>query len=77
MARKAFWKSDWFLGVAAAVAVLVISRTDFVQSMERKAYDLGVRASNRMASDRIAVIAKASSAYGARQVQRSAHSTTS
>jgi eukaryotic-like serine/threonine-protein kinase len=76
MARKAFWKSDWFLGVAAAVAVLVISRTDFVQSMERKAYDLGVRASNRMASDRIAVIAKASRIWRSTS-SRSAHSTTS
>ena len=57
MARKDFWKSDWFLGVAVAVAVLAISRTDFVQSMERKAYDLGVRASNRIPSDRVAVIA--------------------
>jgi CHASE2 domain-containing sensor protein len=56
MARKDFWKSDWFLGVAVAV-VLVISKTDFVQSMERKAYDLGVRASNRTPSDRVAVIA--------------------
>jgi len=55
MARKDFWKSDWFLGVA--VVVLVISKTDFVQSMERKAYDLGVRASNRTPSDRVAVIA--------------------
>jgi CHASE2 domain-containing sensor protein len=56
MARRDFWKSDWFLGVAVAV-VLVISKTDFVQSMERKAYDLGVRASNRTPSDRVAVIA--------------------
>jgi eukaryotic-like serine/threonine-protein kinase len=57
MARKDFWKSDWFLGVAMAVVVLVISRTDFVQSMERTPYDLGVRASNRTPSDRVAVIA--------------------
>ena len=50
MARTGFWKSDWFLGVAVAVAVFVISRTDFVQNMKRKAYDLGVRAfSNRNA----------------------------
>jgi hypothetical protein len=57
MVRKDFWKSGWFLGVAVAVAVLVISRTDFVQSMERKAYDLGVRVPNRIPSDRSAVIA--------------------
>ena len=57
MARKDFWKSDWFLGVAVAVVVLVLSRTDLVQSLERKAYDLGVRASSRLPSERIAVIA--------------------
>jgi len=61
MARTGFWKSDWFLGVAVAVAVFVISRTDFVQNMKRKAYDFGVRASsNRMPRDRIVVIVRAS-----------------
>jgi len=42
MARTGFWKSDWFLGVAVAVAVFVISRTDFVQNMKRKAYDSAI-----------------------------------
>jgi hypothetical protein len=54
MARKEFWKSDWFLGVAVAVVVLVISQTDFVQNMEPNA---GARASKRMPSNRIGVIA--------------------
>ena len=57
MARKDFWKSDWFLGVVLAVVVLAVSGSDLIQSLERKAYDLGVRASDRRPSERIAIIA--------------------
>jgi serine/threonine-protein kinase len=39
MARKDFWKSDWFVGVAVAIAV-VISRPDPIRSLERKAHDI-------------------------------------
>ena len=52
-----FWKSDWFLGLAVALVLLVASNGDLIQSLERKAYDLGVRAASRTPSDRIAVIA--------------------
>ncbi len=57
MGRKDFWKSDWFLGVIVALAVASTSQADLVKSLERKAYDLGVRASSRNPSERIAVIA--------------------
>jgi eukaryotic-like serine/threonine-protein kinase len=57
MAGKNFWKSDWFLGLAVAIAVFLLSATDLVRSLERKAYDLGVRASTREPSEDIAVIA--------------------
>jgi CHASE2 domain-containing sensor protein len=57
MARQVFWKSDWFLGLVVAIAVLVLSATDLVRSLERKAYDLGVRASAREPSQDVAVIA--------------------
>jgi serine/threonine-protein kinase len=57
MAKSAFWRSDWLLGVIVALVVLVLSRSDLVQGLERQAYDLGVRASSRAASERIAVIA--------------------
>ena len=58
MSKGAFWKADWFLGLIIAVVVLVFSRTsDLIPSLERKAYDLGVRATSKIPSDKIAVIA--------------------
>jgi eukaryotic-like serine/threonine-protein kinase len=57
MKKTAFWKADWFLGLIVALLVLVASGSDFVQSLERQAYDFGVRASNHPPSQRVAVIA--------------------
>lgn len=57
MKKLAFWKSDWFLGVLVTLVFLGIANTDVMQSLERKVYDLGVRASSRVANDKIAVIA--------------------
>ncbi|HUW49622.1 MAG TPA: serine/threonine-protein kinase [Sulfuricella sp.] len=55
--KLSFWKTDWFPGLLIAVVFLFAARTDLLQSLERKAYDLGVQASSRIPSDRIAVIA--------------------
>ncbi|MDP2878754.1 MAG: serine/threonine-protein kinase [Sulfuricella sp.] len=55
--KQSFWKTDWFLGLLIALAFLFAARSDLLQSLERKAYDLGVQASNRTPSDQIAVIA--------------------
>ena len=55
--KAGFWKSDWFLGVVVVVAMLFAGGGDLLQSLERKAYDMGVLASSRAPSDRIAVIA--------------------
>jgi serine/threonine-protein kinase len=56
--KSGFWKSDWFLGAIVVVAVLLFSRlSDAIPSLERAAYDFGVRATARTPSDRIAVIA--------------------
>ena len=52
-----FWKQDWFVGLLVALAFLAGANSDLVQSLERKAYDLGVLASTRTPSDKIAVIA--------------------
>src|SRR5688572_2517758 len=57
MNRLDFWRSDWFIGVVATLVILVFSGQDLLQSLERKAYDLGVRATSQVPSDRIAVIA--------------------
>ncbi len=57
MKKIDFWRADWFLGVVVTLLVLAAVGTDLVQSLERKAYDLGVKAASRTPSDKIAVIA--------------------
>jgi serine/threonine-protein kinase len=58
MAKGSFWKADWFLGVVIAVALLAFNRfSDLIPSLELKAYDLGVKASSKSPSDKVAVIA--------------------
>ena len=57
MAKVVFWKSDWLLGVAVTLAMLFAGNSDLLQSLERKAYDMGVQTSSRAPSERIAVIA--------------------
>ena len=57
MKNLTFWKSDWFLGLVVTLVLLIASGGDLIQSLERKAYDMGVRVSSRNPSDRIAVIA--------------------
>ena len=57
MAKAAFWKSDWFLGMAISLLMLLAGSSDLLQSLERKAYDIGVQMAQRTPSDRIAVIA--------------------
>jgi len=55
--KTGFWRRDWFLGLVVVVLVLFAGSGDLLQSLERKAYDMGVQASSRTPSDRIAVIA--------------------
>jgi len=55
--KSKFWKADWFLGTALAVLMLLSGSSDLMQSLERKAYDMGVQASSRTPSDKVAVIA--------------------
>ena len=57
MSKAGFWRRDWFLGLAVAVGLFFLGGSDLIQSLERKAYDMGVRATDRAPSDRIAVIA--------------------
>ncbi len=55
--KSGFWKTDWFFGLVVALLLLLGSNSDLLQSLERKAYDMGVMASSRTPLDRIAVIA--------------------
>ncbi len=57
MKNKFFWKADWFVGLLVALLFLFSASSDLMQSLERKAYDMGVRASSRSPSDKVAVIA--------------------
>ena len=54
---KTFWKTDWFIGVVVSLVMLFAGGGELLQSLERKAYDLGVGAVSRTPSDRVAVIA--------------------
>ena len=54
--KSGFWKTDWFLGAVVTVVILLAGNSDLIQSLERKAYDMGVKASSRNPSEKIAVI---------------------
>lgn len=57
MKATGFWKSDGFIGLAIALALAVLSGSELLQALDRKAYDLGVRLSSAEPSPQIAVIA--------------------
>ena len=57
MAKTVFWKKDWFLGISVSIVMLLAGASDLLQSLERKAYDLGVQVAERTPSDKVAVIA--------------------
>ena len=57
MNKWRFWQKDWFVGLLLALVFFLGAQSDLMQSLERKAYDLGVMASTRTPSDKIAVIA--------------------
>ncbi len=55
--KKTFWEADWFAALLVVLLFLFSASSDLMQSLERKAYDLGVLASSRVPSDKIAIIA--------------------
>ena len=57
MAKSGFWKSDWFVGLVVSIVVLVLGNGELLQSLERKAYDIGVGMVTRTPSAKVAVIA--------------------
>jgi len=58
MKKLEFLRADWFLGVVVVVAIIVFNlASDLIPSLERKAYDLGVRATARDPAKNISIIA--------------------
>ncbi|MFT5391545.1 MAG: CHASE2 domain-containing sensor protein/tRNA A-37 threonylcarbamoyl transferase component Bud32 [Gammaproteobacteria bacterium] len=55
--KKGFWTSDWFAGAAISIAIVFALNSQWLQSLERSAYDWGVGMSTSTPSDRIAIIA--------------------
>ena len=55
--KSRFWKTDWFLGLVISIVILLSSGSTQLQSLERQAYDWGVRSTERFPSDKIAIIA--------------------
>ncbi len=55
--RKGFWTADWFAGLIITIVLLVAGQTALLQSLERAAYDWGVRLSSSRPSENVAVIA--------------------
>ena len=49
--KSGFWKTDWFFGLVVALVMLLLSNSDLLQSLERKAYDMGVMSSSRAPLD--------------------------
>ena len=57
MAKSALWKGDWILGLVVSLLFIAAGHSELLQSLERKAYDIGVNLVSRNPSERIAVIA--------------------
>ena len=57
MKHASFWRKDWLVGLLVSLLFLLAAGSDLMQSLERKAYDLGVMASTRVPSDKITIIA--------------------
>jgi len=56
--KSGFWKSDWLLGVAVVVAFTAANLAgDWIPSLERKAYDIGVQATNRAPHPDVIIVA--------------------
>ncbi len=55
--KSQFWRTDWFIGLIITIIIVLSSGSSQIQSLERTAYDWGVRSTERFPSDKIAVIA--------------------
>lgn len=55
--KTRFWNSNWFTGLVITLIFLLFSESTTLQGLERSAYDWGVRSTERLPSDKVAVIA--------------------
>jgi len=55
--RNGILKSDWFIGLVITLFFLIFANSNFIASIERSAYDFGVRSSEQTPSKKIAIIA--------------------
>jgi serine/threonine-protein kinase len=55
--KSGFWRKDWFLGLVVALVLLFLGGSHLIQSLERSAYDWGVRVSSQNPTDKVVVIA--------------------
>ena len=55
--KSHFWSTDWFIGLIITIIIILSSGSNQLQSLEREAYDWGVRSTERFPSEKIAVIA--------------------
>ena len=55
--KTRFWSSDWFAGLLISLVVVLLSASAPLQSLERSFYDWAVRSTDRLPSDKVAVIA--------------------
>jgi eukaryotic-like serine/threonine-protein kinase len=54
--KKSIWKADWFAGLIISLLFLFSANSNLLQSLERSAYDWGVRASDRAPGDKVVLI---------------------
>ena len=55
--KQAFWKKDWFVGLAICILIITLNKFGLFDKLERDAYDYGVASSVRSPSDKVAIIA--------------------
>jgi serine/threonine-protein kinase len=55
--KSRFWNRDWFFGLIITLLILAFSGSASFQSLERSAYDWGVRSTDKQPSDKVAIIA--------------------
>lgn len=54
--KKSVWKTDWFAGLVISLLFLFSANGNLLQSLERTAYDWGVRAATRAPGDKVVLI---------------------